>query len=722
MTYALFLRLVGIVHAVLQGYAQVYFAKKWYVGLIFCLATFIIPYQGVAGLGSMVLANLFAFLLGFAREHIREGYFAYNGLLTGLALGLTYEWNKAFVVMLAIAALLGVMVAAVVRALNERYFFVPVLSIPFLLTSWIVIAAGQKFQGLIFTTKPFEVELLNGFFPPFLEFMFRSLGAAFFQLNIPAGLLVSLGIFIFSRQAFMLATLSLFAGSYFHLFLGGNMSDLQGHWIGFNFALTAIAVGGMFVVPGIAAYLLAVAAAFLVAIITAGSSIILSPLGLPVLAFPFLATTTGILYALKNRISPRFLETIVLPADSPEKNFRQAKNKRTRFASEEYPAFELPVSGEWTVTQGFNGDYTHQKLWAYAWDLEVIDEEGKKYREDSRRLSDYYAWNMPLFAPADGKVVRVVNHIEDNAVGQMDTKNNWGNTIVIWHYGSVYTALSHLVKGSIAVNEGEMIRRGQCVGKVGNSGRSTCPHLHFQVQYSPEVGSPTARSEILHYVSKENHDWFYHTQGVPANNHIIKAVESDISMPDAASFPFGQRWQFLVTDGKRKWQETWETEVDFFGKRFLVCREKNARLQFFASNRFLLLMDYEGTHRAALRWFFLAVPRLPFTMQDVTWREEMPVGIILGFCRRALLDILEPFYPFVKLVTCSRFVHDDHQQIKIKTSLALQGLWSHRNISQTEVVSVFERYLGLTSLKVTSGHKTLLEMEQITENGNAHNQ
>jgi murein DD-endopeptidase MepM/ murein hydrolase activator NlpD len=614
--------------------------------------------------------------------------------------------------MLIVAIFLGVVVAAVVRSLSERYLFVPVLSIPFLFTSWLVIAAGQKFQGLVLTTAPFEIELLNGIFPAPLEFMFRSFGAAFFQLNIPSGILVTLGILLFSRQAFLLATLALFSGSYFHLWLGGSLVDLQGYWIGFNFALTAIAVGGMFIVPGPSAYLLALASALLSAVVTAGSTVILSPIKLPVLAFPFLLTTIAVLYALQNRISPRFLQSIPVPAATPEQNLKNSKNRRARFVTGEIPAFELPVSGEWTVTQGFNGEHTHKHLWAHAWDFEVLDEEGKQYREPAIQLRDYYSWNMPVFAPADGKIIHVIAHIEDNPPGQVDTEHNWGNTIVLWHYGSVYTTLAHLSKGSVTVSEGEIVRRGQLLGKVGNSGRSPYPHLHFHVQYSPEVGAPTVPSELLNYVAREDKTWVYHTHGIPCQSQVLRPLEMDASMAESASFPVGHKWEFAVSDGRKKWHETWETEMDFAGNRFLVCKEKRARLQIFVNNKFLFLLDYQGPVHTALHWLFLAVPRLPFTVQEVTWHEEMPPEMVLGLPRRMIFDIMEPFCPLARLETESRFLRTGSSQFTVKTRLSLQGMLAARTISQTEVVSSFERYKNLTVLMVRRGEKTILEAEQ----------
>jgi murein DD-endopeptidase MepM/ murein hydrolase activator NlpD len=45
----------------------------------------------------------------------------------------------------------------------------------------------------------------------------------------------------------------------------------------------------------------------------------------------------------------------------------------------------------------------------------------------------------------------------------------------------VFAAYAHMVPGSVRVHRGERVREGQVLGKLGNSGASTGPHLHFQL-------------------------------------------------------------------------------------------------------------------------------------------------------------------------------------------------------------------------------------------------
>ena len=61
-----------------------------------------------------------------------------------------------------------------------------------------------------------------------------------------------------------------------------------------------------------------------------------------------------------------------------------------------------------------------------------------------------------------------------------------GNYVVIDHGNGEYSIYAHLQPGSVAVTVGQKVTAGQPIGKIGSSGNSTEPHLHFQVCDTPE--------------------------------------------------------------------------------------------------------------------------------------------------------------------------------------------------------------------------------------------
>lgn len=100
-------------------------------------------------------------------------------------------------------------------------------------------------------------------------------------------------------------------------------------------------------------------------------------------------------------------------------------------------------------------------------------------------LHSYPAYGQDLIAVSDGRVLRVVDGLDDLKIGgklENMTLDNLGGNLVFLDIGNGYGAFyAHIIKGTVAVREGQTVRRGQFLGKLGNSGNSTGPHLHFHI-------------------------------------------------------------------------------------------------------------------------------------------------------------------------------------------------------------------------------------------------
>jgi murein DD-endopeptidase MepM/ murein hydrolase activator NlpD len=201
----------------------------------------------------------------------------------------------------------------------------------------------------------------------------------------------------------------------------------------------------------------------------------------------------------KNHYNP---ELVAVQHFSPEQNLYSQQNYKTRFDVSAWIELTLPVMGEWKVTQGHNGEHTHREDWRHAWDFEIFDDEGHNFGNNGLEPKDYYCFGKPVLAPADGLVQEIQDGIPDNPIGEMNLGSNWGNTIVIKHAENLYTKLSHLKIGSIKVYKGTWVKRGEIIAHCGNSGRSAVPHLHFQVQSDPFIGSKTKDYPLANYLVK----------------------------------------------------------------------------------------------------------------------------------------------------------------------------------------------------------------------------
>lgn len=153
--------------------------------------------------------------------------------------------------------------------------------------------------------------------------------------------------------------------------------------------------------------------------------------------------------------------------------------------------YALPFDGEWyTVNGGVTMSTSHS--WEilpqrFAYDFIIVDEEGESCRGDKKELHSYYCYGKDILAPGDGVVVSIKNKFPDCRImsdGQTDpdTPDIGGNRIIIKHSSNEYSTICHLMPKSVIVKKGQTVKRGDVIAKCGNSGNTTEPHIHFQVQ------------------------------------------------------------------------------------------------------------------------------------------------------------------------------------------------------------------------------------------------
>jgi murein DD-endopeptidase MepM/ murein hydrolase activator NlpD len=190
---------------------------------------------------------------------------------------------------------------------------------------------------------------------------------------------------------------------------------------------------------------------------------------------------------------------------------------------------QLPFEGYWKVTQGHSCTTNHRTGalgGEFAWDFAAL-------RQHSGAPDDgevAFTSGAPVLSPVEGTIARVVDGVPDNEGLTTYPRRSMVDDLrrPEWVYGNfvmieadpstssgfepgAWVVLAHLQNGSIAVRDGERVRAGQFVGRVGNSGNSIEPHLHLHVM----SGSDFADSE---------------TRGVPAvleNFRLYTAANAD---------------------------------------------------------------------------------------------------------------------------------------------------------------------------------------------------
>ncbi len=155
-------------------------------------------------------------------------------------------------------------------------------------------------------------------------------------------------------------------------------------------------------------------------------------------------------------------------------------------------ASPLPV-GQFVVGQGgasplVNGHFRVAPQ-NYALDIVGVNRWGARFRPfaDREVLENYAIFGAPVHAPCAGEVLAAVDGFEDLVPPATDRVNLAGNHVVIACHGAEIV-LAHLQKGSVAVAVGQQVATGDPLGRVGNSGNTSEPHLHLHAETGGEAG------------------------------------------------------------------------------------------------------------------------------------------------------------------------------------------------------------------------------------------
>ena len=295
--------------ATLRGCGQVWFQNNPLTGILLFAGIF----YNSATLGACaVLGTLSstaaAYLLGADRNAVRDGLYGFNGTLTGVALGFYFVMDPLhYLYLIFAAAVSSVFMAALANFLGK--WGVAALTAPFVLTTWLAIFCCYQFSQLHPNELIGPVALVpNGLretgvvtWNTWWEGITKGVGEVMFQDNVVTGLIFLLALLVNSRAACAWAALASALGLATAYGLGCAEGPLRLGLYGYSAVLTGIALGsGVFFPMNWRNSIYALSAVVLTSVAQGAVTVMLAPLGMPPLTWPFILVTWVFLLAVPN--------------------------------------------------------------------------------------------------------------------------------------------------------------------------------------------------------------------------------------------------------------------------------------------------------------------------------------------------------------------------------------------------------------------------------------
>jgi urea transporter/murein DD-endopeptidase MepM/ murein hydrolase activator NlpD len=660
--------------SICYSYAQILFGNRRWFGVALLAATFFHPVSGGLALAAVILSNLLAHGLKFDVVKIQSGFYGFTGILLGVAYGFYFTMTPFLLAVFPIFVLLCFFVAAALEHYFAAAFNLPGLSLPFMLALYITLIFLRNYTTIPVLVHPLEALPALGGLPQAVQQYFHSLALILFQTHALAGVLIAAALLVFSRVFFVLSVAGFFAAYLAVALLLPDQQSSLSVLCGLNGILIALALGGALVIPSRKSLVLVILAVIMAVVFTGVFIRIFRPFDLPVMVLPFNLVALGTIYSLKFRQKTSGLVLLYFIPGSPEENYYYHHTAQARFKKISGTSADLPFSGEWTVAQGHSGRSTHKDDWKYAWDFVVHDEQGKSHRNSGISNEDYHCYRVPVTAPLAGEVVRVVDGIPDNAVGNVNLRQNWGNTVVLKHWDRFYSALSHLEPGSVRVQLGMRVERGQILATCGSSGRSPEPHLHFQFQATDAVGAATLSYPFGCYVADDNGTPVLQATTSPAEGERVQNLPLSLTLQKALTFNLHDSLQWKCCFGTADERvETWEVKVDIYNIQYLES-SAGAWANFFSNGKIFYLTDFRGNRRSALYYFYLTALQIPLGVMDrLRWTDQVPLSKATRTWLMPLTELLLLFAAQMEAVTQFRLGASEAESTIVESEMTLRG-------------------------------------------------
>ena len=602
---------------ILKPYSAILFLNNKIAGGIIFAIMFINPSVAISGIAAIFFTLLFSRLLNMTDEYLSQGFYIYNSLLVGMGIGYIFMPSPVSIVLIAVASAFTFMFAFMLNRFFSTYK-IPILSLPFSIVTMFLYLASLKYSSL-FSTLINNATLYDIELPLVLSGFFKSFGTIFFLPNNIAGILLLLLVFYFSRIIFIMAIVGFYFGVMFHSFLIGSFDQALLNPYSFNYILTAIALGGIFLLPTLKNFLLSLIGVAISVVLTDAIAIMFNYYAIPVFTIPFNLTVISFIFILSIIYYKEFNYNIQA---TPEKSLSRYLSNVFRFG-EVFTKIAVPFVGKWSVYQEFDDEWTHKGEYRYAYDFIQL-QDSKSYTSEGDYCTDYYCFGKSVVSPITGYVVDSRSDLIDNHIGDVDRVNNWGNYIIIRSDLGFYIKVCHLMQYSVIPKIGEFISVSQVIAKCGNSGYSPQPHIHLQVQYLGLLGGFTKEFCFKEYY-QDNRLIFNAT---PSKGSELSSVIADKSVSSRLSFVLDDIFSYKVYENELfKESVEFVVKMNALGEFFLEDKALN-RLYFYSDDIQFYFYNYEG-ETSYLKWLFILAPRFPFINKEkITFIDYLPINLV----------------------------------------------------------------------------------------------
>jgi hypothetical protein len=198
-------------------------------------------------------------------------------------------------------------------------------------------------------------------------------------------------------------------------------------------------------------------------------------------------------------VHDKLIDTLVIKVNYDENEFNKIEELKIPLIQyKNKNQYIFPLKGCLSTCGNYNSLVEHRQHYSmeFAFDMAQYNSEQKLCYKENMTEEDYIVFGKDILAIADGEVVDCYHSFTVTTSWDWNERKPYidkyglpaqcGNYIVLKHAGGEYSFYGHLATNSLTIKKGDKVAQGQVIGKVGHTGMSSCPHLHFQLMDGPD--------------------------------------------------------------------------------------------------------------------------------------------------------------------------------------------------------------------------------------------
>ena len=292
--------IMEFIDVTLRGSGQVIFMDNPLTGLLNFVAMFVGAARGgtsfEVAIGSVIgtmVSTAMAYLLKANRGNLKAGIYGFNGMLVGACLPTFLAANPLMWLFLVVGSAVSTIVIMAVANFLAPYKM-PAFTFPLVLTCWLIVLYAKKITGL---PPSAGGPLPEGGFN-FITAGLNSVSQVWFVADWVAGIIFLVALAVESIWCFGLTALGAFLGAWFAYAFGADVAAVNFGLCGFTAALTAPAVGCVFMKAGPKTFIYAVLSIFVTVVVHGAMQSVCGIFAIPTFTFPFNLTGWLFLFPL----------------------------------------------------------------------------------------------------------------------------------------------------------------------------------------------------------------------------------------------------------------------------------------------------------------------------------------------------------------------------------------------------------------------------------------